>query len=78
MSARSCLVDVEIIVLGTLLKLSSILAVAVHFCMQSSLWWSSAVSMRLRLIMTCSGVKCFGGFHINRLNLFLCLRGPIA
>lgn len=35
------------------------------------------VSMRLRPKRTCSGVECFGGFHITRfLDLFLFLRGP--
>lgn len=79
MSARSCLVAVKILVLvGLLLKFSFILAVAALLCMQSSFCCSSAVSMRLRPIRTRSGLKCFGGFHIKRLNLFLCLRGPLT
>lgn len=37
---------------------------------------SSSASMRLRPRRTCSGVECFGGFHIKRFsNLFLFLRG---
>ncbi|KAI3816507.1 hypothetical protein L1987_16206 [Smallanthus sonchifolius] len=37
------------------------------------------VSMRLRPKRTCSGVECFGGFHINRLfELFLFLRGNLT
>ncbi|KAK1416146.1 hypothetical protein QVD17_31934 [Tagetes erecta] len=37
------------------------------------------VSMRLRPKRTCSGVECFGGFHINRLfDLFLFFRGNLT
>ncbi|GAA0171330.1 hypothetical protein LIER_25386 [Lithospermum erythrorhizon] len=80
MSTRSSFASVvEIsVALEPLLKLSCILSVAGDFCLQSSLWWSSAVQMRLRPIRTCSGVQCFGGFHIKRLNLFLFLRGPLT
>ncbi|MED6173374.1 hypothetical protein PIB30_058689 [Stylosanthes scabra] len=36
------------------------------------------VSMRLRPRRTCSGVVCFGGFHIQRFStLFLFLRGDL-
>ncbi|CAN4121865.1 unnamed protein product [Withania somnifera] len=39
----------------------------------------SAVSMRLRPKRTCSGVVCFGGFHINRfLHPILLLRQPLS
>ncbi|CDP00612.1 unnamed protein product [Coffea canephora] len=42
----------------------------------SSLLFPTA-SMRLRPKRTCSGVECFGGFHIKRyLSLFLFFRGP--
>ncbi|QHO36116.1 uncharacterized protein LOC107467466 [Arachis duranensis] len=38
-----------------------------------------AVSMRLRPRRTCSGVVCFGGFHIQRFStLFLFLRGDLT
>ncbi|KAL8224352.1 hypothetical protein R6Q57_019827 [Mikania cordata] len=57
-----------------------------HLFLCSVLCWCSqqgyllcfpTVSMRLRPKRTCSGVECFGGFHINRLfDLFLFLRGP--
>lgn len=37
------------------------------------------VSMRLRPKRTCSGVECFGGFHIKKFfYLFLFLRGPFT
>ncbi|KAI7996969.1 hypothetical protein ACSBR1_036551 [Camellia fascicularis] len=37
------------------------------------------VSMRLRPKRTCSGVECFGGFHIKRFFfLFLFFRGPLT
>ncbi|KAL3824084.1 hypothetical protein ACJIZ3_020113 [Penstemon smallii] len=37
------------------------------------------VSMRLRPKRTCSGVECFGGYHINRLlNNLVFLRGPLT
>ncbi|KAL7001180.1 hypothetical protein U1Q18_002332 [Sarracenia purpurea var. burkii] len=37
------------------------------------------VSMPLRPKRTCSGVECFGGFHIKRFfYLFLFLRGPLT
>ncbi|GMH01886.1 hypothetical protein Nepgr_003725 [Nepenthes gracilis] len=37
------------------------------------------VSMRLRPKRTCSGVECFGGFHIKRYsNLFLFLRETLT
>ncbi|KAI3467100.1 hypothetical protein Pfo_023763 [Paulownia fortunei] len=46
---------------------------------QSNLTFFPTVSMRLRPKRTCSGVVCFGGYHINRLfNLFLFLRGPLT
>ncbi|WCJ24531.1 hypothetical protein M5689_006482 [Euphorbia peplus] len=36
-------------------------------------------SMRLRPIRTCSGVECFGGFHIKRFfYLFLFFRGALT
>ncbi|KAF8033096.1 hypothetical protein BT93_D1863 [Corymbia citriodora subsp. variegata] len=39
----------------------------------------SSASMRLRPRRTCSGVECFGGFHIKRFsNLFLFLRGGLT
>lgn len=39
--------------------------------------FSSAFSMPLRPKRTCTGVKCFPGFHIKRfVHLFLFLRGP--
>ncbi|XP_061339484.1 uncharacterized protein LOC133286140 [Gastrolobium bilobum] len=38
-----------------------------------------AVSMRLRSKRTCSGVECFGGFHIQKFShLFLFLRGDFT
>ncbi|KAG6672509.1 hypothetical protein I3843_16G063000 [Carya illinoinensis] len=38
-----------------------------------------SVSMRLRPKRTCSGVKCFGAFHIKRFfSLFLFLRGGLT
>ncbi|KAL3510798.1 hypothetical protein ACH5RR_030199 [Cinchona calisaya] len=44
---------------------------------QSSSLPFPTVSMRLRPKRTCSGVECFGGFHIKRfLSLFLFFRGP--
>lgn len=49
-------------------------------CFQQSinLCFPSA-SMRLRPRRTCSGVVCFGGFHIKRFqSLFLFLRGPLT
>lgn len=49
-----------------------------RFCLRSNLV-SSSVSMRLRSKRTCSGVECFGGFHIKRFsNLFLFLRGGLT
>ncbi|KAG8382912.1 hypothetical protein BUALT_Bualt05G0129000 [Buddleja alternifolia] len=43
---------------------------------QSSQFLFPTVSMRLRPKRTCSGVECFGGYHINRLFiLFLFFRG---
>ncbi|KAK9063738.1 hypothetical protein SSX86_017610 [Deinandra increscens subsp. villosa] len=46
------------------------------FIQQGFLLCFPTVSMRLRPKRTCSGVECFGGFHINRLfDLFLFLRG---
>ncbi|CAN0876329.1 hypothetical protein LINGRAHAP2_LOCUS11249 [Linum grandiflorum] len=46
---------------------------------QSSLLRSSPSSMRLRPKRTSSGVKFFGGFHINRSShLFLFLRGGLT
>ncbi|KAI3778956.1 hypothetical protein L2E82_08346 [Cichorium intybus] len=49
------------------------------FAQQSLLLRFPTVSMRLRPKRTCSGVECFGGFHINRLfDLFLFLRGPLT
>ncbi|CAA2964635.1 transmembrane [Olea europaea subsp. europaea] len=80
MSARSDLA------VGAQLKLCSRVSSAVicmrqYFCgaLQHSLYlFFPTVSMRLRLKRTCSGVECFGGFHINRLsNFFLFIRGPI-
>lgn len=39
----------------------------------------SSVSMRLRPKRTCSGVECFGGFHIKRfIALFLFFRGTLT
>lgn len=38
-----------------------------------------SVSMRLRPKRTCSGVECFGTFHIKRFSLiFLFLRGGLT
>ncbi|KAI3733973.1 hypothetical protein L6452_13432 [Arctium lappa] len=49
------------------------------FTQQSFRFCFPTVSMRLRPKRTCSGVECFGGFHINRLfDLFLFLRGPFT
>ncbi|KAK4399941.1 hypothetical protein Sango_1100200 [Sesamum angolense] len=46
---------------------------------QSTHFFFPTVSMRLRPKRTCSGVECFGGYHINRLfNIFLFLRGPLT
>ncbi|KAL1568444.1 hypothetical protein AAHA92_00059 [Salvia divinorum] len=45
---------------------------------QSALSLVPTVSMRLRPKRTSSGVQCFGGYHINRFNLFLFLRGPLT
>lgn len=43
---------------------------------QSAHFFFPTVSMRLRPKRTCSGVECFGGYHINRLfHLFLFFRG---
>lgn len=39
----------------------------------------SPVSMRLRPKRTCSGVECFGGFHIKRfIALFIFLRETLT
>ncbi|CAI9779093.1 unnamed protein product [Fraxinus pennsylvanica] len=74
MSARS---DLSVL-FGAQLKLCSCTSSSV-FCMQQYLCCAlqqsrhlfiPAVSMRLRLKRTCSGVECFGGFHINRLSTF--------
>ncbi|KAJ0545494.1 hypothetical protein HanIR_Chr08g0350451 [Helianthus annuus] len=50
------------------------------WCSQQGLPQSfPTASMRLRPKRTCSGVECFGGFHINRLfDLFLFIRGPLT
>ncbi|PIN22555.1 hypothetical protein CDL12_04748 [Handroanthus impetiginosus] len=46
---------------------------------QSNLSFFPTVSMRLRPRRTCSGVVCFGCYHISRLfRLFLFLRGPLT
>lgn len=42
---------------------------------QSTLLGFSPVSMRLRPKRTCSGVECFGGFHIKR---FIFLRQSLT
>lgn len=66
-----------VVVSGALLKLSfsSIPSFSAR-CMQkalccsiqqSDLSFSPTVSMRLRPKRTCTGVVCFGGYHINRL-----------
>ncbi|OAY31310.1 hypothetical protein MANES_14G101800v8 [Manihot esculenta] len=49
-------------------------------CFQQSLHLGfPAISMRLRSKRTCSGVECFGGFHIKRFfYLFLYLRGALT
>lgn len=39
----------------------------------------NSVSMRLRPKRTCSGVECFGTFHIKRFSvIFLFLRGGLT
>lgn len=38
----------------------------------STLSFLPTVSMRFRLKRTCSGVECFGGYHINRLFKLSC------
>lgn len=44
-----------------------------HWCML--FLCCSSVSMPLRPKRTCSGVECFGGFHITRfIHLFIFLR----
>ncbi|KAH0668600.1 hypothetical protein KY289_023093 [Solanum tuberosum] len=46
---------------------------------QGTTLFFTTVSMRLRPKRTCSGVVCFGGFHINRfLHPILLLRRPIT
>ncbi|CAN1181338.1 hypothetical protein LINPERPRIM_LOCUS6189 [Linum perenne] len=68
---------------------SSVVASLSRFCFprymllccsqQSSLLRFASASMRLRPKRTSSGVKCFGGFHINRSShLFLFLRGGLT
>ncbi|KAG9153264.1 hypothetical protein Leryth_020849 [Lithospermum erythrorhizon] len=75
MSARLCLDFIKILVfLGVLLRLIKTFVAGSNFCMQSS----SSVSMRSRPIRTRTGVKCFGGYHIKRLDLFLCSRTPLT
>ncbi|MCE0481920.1 hypothetical protein HAX54_040129, partial [Datura stramonium] len=82
MSANFCLA-----VIGALLKLwISVSSVIFDLCMQQILCcdhqqgislFFPTVSMRLRPKRTCSGVVCFGGFHINRfLHPILLLRRP--
>lgn len=83
MSARSDLA----VVFEAQLKLCSCVSSSV-FCMRQYLFGAlhqslnlffPTVSMRLRLKRTCSGVECFGGFHINRLsNFFFFIRGPLT
>ncbi|KAK3013672.1 hypothetical protein RJ639_009642 [Escallonia herrerae] len=76
----------ELAAIGAHLKLW-ISVIFVNLCMQQlccffqqsfSLCFPT-VSMRLRPKRTCSGVECFGGFHIKRFfYLFLFLRGPLT
>ncbi|KAJ8570141.1 hypothetical protein K7X08_006718 [Anisodus acutangulus] len=68
MSAKSCL---AVVIRAPLKKLWIFI---IGLCMQQI---SFSVSMRLRPKRTCSGVVCFGGFHINRfLHPILLLRIP--
>ncbi|CAI9296758.1 unnamed protein product [Lactuca saligna] len=46
------------------------------FTQQSLLLCVPTVSMRLRPKRTCSGVECFGGFHINSFGHVLRLQKP--
>ncbi|KAJ8548313.1 hypothetical protein K7X08_030782 [Anisodus acutangulus] len=73
MSAKSCL---AVVIRAPLKKLwiSIISSVIFGLCMQQI---NFSVSMRLRPKRTCSGVVCFGGFHMNRfLHPILLLRIP--
>ncbi|KAK7280488.1 hypothetical protein RJT34_25552 [Clitoria ternatea] len=48
-------------------------------CIQSNNFVNPPVSMRLRPKRTCCGVKCFGGFLIQKFSfLFLFLRGDLT
>ncbi|KAL8463250.1 hypothetical protein ACS0TY_033266 [Phlomoides rotata] len=65
--------DLGVVVFGAPSKLcfsSSALCMQKSLCcahQQSDLSFFPTVSMRLRPKRTCSGVVCFGGYHINRL-----------
>ncbi|KAL7240450.1 hypothetical protein ACSBR2_006159 [Camellia fascicularis] len=73
MSARS-----DLAVIGAPLQLClSFASVFLALCMRQLCF--PTVSMPLRPKRTCSGVECFGGFHIKRFfYLFLFLRGPLT
>ncbi|KGN45959.1 hypothetical protein Csa_005610 [Cucumis sativus] len=64
----------DLAVIGALLQLcfSSLLLILGSFKQSLNLLFSS-VSMRLRPKRTCSGVKCFGAFHIKRFSFLLLL-----
>lgn len=78
----------DLAVIGAPLKLwislsaAALLLVSLFCCVahqQNSTLSFPTVSMRLRSKRTCSGVECFGGFHIKRFfYLFLFLRGPLT
>ncbi|KAM3203732.1 hypothetical protein P3L10_031358 [Capsicum annuum] len=70
MSANFCLA-----VIGAPFKKLWVSVIFALCCMQKQQIFSCNYSMRLRPKRTCSGVVCFGGFHINRfLHLILLLR----
>ncbi|CAK9313631.1 unnamed protein product [Citrullus colocynthis] len=68
----------DLAVIGALLQLcfsSLLLSCCMILCSfkQSLNLVFSSVSMRLRPKRTCSGVKCFGAFHIKRFSFLLLL-----
>ncbi|KAG2721744.1 hypothetical protein I3760_02G096000 [Carya illinoinensis] len=63
-----------LLLIGALLQLC-VLAITTLSALQRLNLVHRSVSMRLRSKRTCSGVKCFGAFHIKRFSfLFLFLR----
>lgn len=73
----------ELVAIGSQLKhWISFASVFLSICIQLQLFClhlCPKVSMRLRPRRTCSGVDCFGGFHIMKIfYLFLFLRGPLT